>query len=113
MLNDVITGSLSELLGGLAVVVAVSLTARARRRRGARRDTTPGEDGTAPRPARTYTLIGTRAPDGHAVQIASSRSAGTVITRQEPTSDRRQRFELTDALLSDGTYAAEPLDWYR
>ncbi|WP_314254506.1 hypothetical protein [Streptomyces sp. DSM 40907] len=113
MLNDVITGSIAELLGGLAVVVAVGLDARARRRRGARRGTASGEDGAATRPARTYTLIGTRAPDGHAVQIASSRPAGTVVTRQESTGDRRQRFELTDAVLSDGTYAAEPLDWYR
>ncbi|MEV6734780.1 MULTISPECIES: hypothetical protein [unclassified Streptomyces] len=112
MLNDVITGSIAELLGGLAVVVAVGLVARARRRRGARRSAAGGEDGAAARPARTYTLIGARAPDGQAVQIASSRPAGIVITRQEPSSDRRQRFELTDAVLSDGTYAAEPLDWY-
>ncbi|MEU8617315.1 hypothetical protein [Streptomyces sp. NPDC048623] len=47
------------------------------------------------------------------VQLASSRPAGTVITWQELATDRRQRFELTDAVLSDGTYAAEPLDWYR
>ncbi|MEU2232609.1 hypothetical protein [Streptomyces vietnamensis] len=113
MLNDVITGSIAELLGGCAVVVAVALVARTRRRRGARRGTAPGGDGAATRPARTYTLIGTRAPDGHVVQLASSRPAGTVITWQEPASDRQQRFELTDAVLSDGTYAAEPLDWYR
>ncbi|MEV7565626.1 hypothetical protein [Streptomyces tanashiensis] len=61
----------------------------------------------------TYTLIATRAPDGHVVQLASSRPAGTVITWQESASDRRQRYELTDAVLSDGTYAAEPADWYR
>ncbi|MFG2234923.1 hypothetical protein ACGFNX_33865 [Streptomyces sp. NPDC048723] len=112
MLNDVITGLIAELLGGLAVVVAVGLDARARRRRGARRGTASGGNGAETRPARTYTLIGTRAPDGHAVQIASSRPAGTVINRQEPAGERR-RFELTDAVLSDGTYAAEPLDWYR
>ncbi|MFD9474587.1 hypothetical protein [Streptomyces goshikiensis] len=113
MLNDVITGSIAELLGGLAVVVALGLAARARRRRGSRHGIAPGGDGAAGRAARTYTLIGTRAPDGHVVQIASSRPAGTVITRQDPTGLRRQRFELTDAVLSDGTYAAEPLDWYR
>ncbi|MFG3348759.1 hypothetical protein ACGF1Z_27335 [Streptomyces sp. NPDC048018] len=60
-----------------------------------------------------YTLIGTRAPDGLVVQLASSRPAGAVITWQELATDRRQRFELTDVVLSDGTYAAEPLDWYR
>ncbi|WP_328792686.1 MULTISPECIES: hypothetical protein [unclassified Streptomyces] len=113
MLNDVIAGSIAEVLGGLAVVAFVGLDARARRRRAARRGTARGEDGAATRPARTYTLIGARAPDGHAVQIVSSRPAGTVIARQEPAGDRRRRFELTDAILSDGTYAAEPLDWYR
>ncbi|OEJ31010.1 hypothetical protein BGK67_06300 [Streptomyces subrutilus] len=114
MLNDVITGSIAELLGGCAVVVAVALVARARGRRRARRGTAQGGDGAATRPAaRTYTLIGTRAPDGHLVLVASSRPAGTVITWQEPASDRRQQFELTDAVLSDGTFAAEPLDWYR
>ncbi|CCA59008.1 hypothetical protein SVEN_5722 [Streptomyces venezuelae ATCC 10712] len=113
MLNDVITGSIAELLGGCAVFVTVALVSGARRRRGARRSTAPGGGGAATRPARTYTLIGTRAPDGHVVQLASSRPAGTVITWPEPASDRRQRFELTDAVLSDGTYAAEPLDWYR
>lgn len=71
-----------------------------------------GGGGAATRPTRTYTLIGTRAPDGHLVLLASSRPAGTVITWQEVASDRRQRFELTDAALSDGTFAAEPLDWY-
>ncbi|MER5775489.1 hypothetical protein ABT144_14565 [Streptomyces sp. NPDC002039] len=113
MLNDVITGSIAELLGGLSVVVTLGLAARTRSRRVGRRGVAPGGDGSAGRPARTYTLIGTRAPDGHAIQIASGRTAGTVITRPDPTGRRLQRFELTDAVLSDGTYAAEPLDWYR
>ncbi|MGQ4484375.1 hypothetical protein ACN6LM_003672 [Streptomyces sp. SAS_281] len=113
MLNDVITGSIAELLGGCAVVMAVALAARVRGRRGARCGIAPGGYAEAARSARTYTLIGERAPDGHAVLLASSRPAGTVITWQEPASDRRQRFELTDAVLSDGTFAAEPLDWYR
>ncbi|KOV22510.1 hypothetical protein ADK90_10685 [Streptomyces sp. XY413] len=113
MLNDVIAGSIAELLGGLAVIMVVALVARARRRRGSRHGTAPGGDEAATRPARTYTLIGTRAPDGHVVQLPSSRPAGTVLTWQEPSSDRRQRFELTASVLSDGTYAAEPLDWYR
>ncbi|MEV6583617.1 hypothetical protein AB0M92_36360 [Streptomyces sp. NPDC051582] len=113
MLNDVITGSITEIVGSLAAVVALGLASRARRRRGGRHGSWPGADASATRAARTYTLIGTRAPDGNAVQIASSRPAGTVITRQEQASERRQRFELTDAVLSDGTYAAEPLDDHR
>lgn len=113
MLNDVITGSIAELLGSCAVLVAVALVGRARGRRRARRGTAQGGDEAATRPTRTYTLIGTRAPDGHVVLLASSRPAGTVITWQKAASDRRQRFELTDAVLSDGTFAAEPLDWYR
>ncbi|MFD9269063.1 hypothetical protein ACFWB1_08350 [Streptomyces goshikiensis] len=56
-------------------------------------------------------MVGTRGPDGQPVRIASGRAAGTVITRQEGRG--RRRFELTDAVLSDGTYAAEPLDGYR
>ncbi|MGP3636859.1 hypothetical protein ACTU45_26475 [Streptomyces sp. 24-1644] len=112
MLNDLITGSIAELLGGLAVVVVLGLAARSRRGQTARNGAAPGESGAVARPARTYTLVGTRAPDGQTAQIASSRPAGTVITWQEPASGAR-RFELTDAVLSDGTYAAEPLDWYR
>ncbi|MGW8784087.1 hypothetical protein ACWGNM_39325 [Streptomyces sp. NPDC055796] len=58
-------------------------------------------------------MIGTRAPDGNAVQTASSRPAGTILTRKGPAGERHRRFELTDAILADGTYAAEPLDEYR
>jgi hypothetical protein len=109
MLTDLITGSLAELLGGLAVILLLALTERARRQRQAVRR------GVAPTPcspqARTYTLPGTLAPDGHPVRIVSTRPAGTVI--YHPGRIGRDEFELTDAMLSDGTYATEPLSRYR
>ncbi|MFI1285212.1 hypothetical protein ACH4U5_31410 [Streptomyces sp. NPDC020858] len=112
MLHDVITGSVGELLGGLALVLVLALTAWTRRRRMATRPDTPPDGGpAAARHARRYTLLGTRAADGHPEQVVSSRPAGTVVSQRGP--GRRQRFELTDAILADGTYAAEPLDRYR
>ncbi|MFF0216104.1 hypothetical protein [Streptomyces vinaceus] len=111
MLADVITGTFAELLGSLASVLVLTLITRTRRRRAERHGVGPAEAEPQARPARTYTLIGTRAPDGHTMQLASSRPAGTVITRRVP-GGRQQRFELTDAILSDGTYAADPLDGY-
>ncbi|UQW99131.1 hypothetical protein [Streptomyces sp. RerS4] len=50
-----------------------------------------------------------RAPDGHPVQLVSCRPAGTVVYGP----DGRQEYELTDAVLRDGSFAAEPLARYR
>ncbi|MFD3937822.1 hypothetical protein ACFWSF_24230 [Streptomyces sp. NPDC058611] len=110
MLNDVITSSIGELLGGLALVLLVTLATWALRHRSVTQlDADPD---TTPVPAaRTYTLIGSRAPDGDPVQLVSTRPTGTVITQRSPRG--RQQFELTGAVLSDGTYAAEPLARYR
>lgn len=72
------------------------------------------EDGTyAAEPVhrlRRYTLLGTVAADGNPVQHPTTRPAGTTITRE--INGVRERFELTNALLHDGTYAAEPMDLY-
>ncbi|MEV7618464.1 hypothetical protein [Streptomyces sp. NPDC089799] len=92
-------------------MLVLSLTAWARQRRTAPSAAAPAVASSAGRRARTYSLIGTRAADGNPVQLPSSRPAGTVV--RQPGPDGRRRFELTDAVLSDGTYAAEPLDWYR
>ncbi|MFG2630377.1 hypothetical protein [Streptomyces sp. NPDC048473] len=59
---------------------------------------------------RRYTLLGTSAEDGSPIQLASTRSAGTVIVW--PVGARQERFELTDVRLYDGTFAAEPVDRY-
>ncbi|MGW1534429.1 hypothetical protein [Streptomyces aureus] len=45
---------------------------------------------------------------GHPLQITTTRLAGTVITQNVGGQERR--FELTTALLYDGTFAAEPSD---
>ncbi|MFE7111133.1 hypothetical protein ACFU98_42750 [Streptomyces sp. NPDC057575] len=59
---------------------------------------------------RSYTLLGTTGTDGSPVQLASTRPAGTVIVW--PAENGQERFELTDARLYDGTFAAEPVDRY-
>ncbi|MEF2529221.1 hypothetical protein [Streptomyces sp. CS62] len=103
-MHDVLTGWTAEALGGLTVALVFFLLRRARRRRGAARP--------APQPVpdvrvlRTYTLIGVRAADGQPVHLPSSRPAGTVLTWPGPAGAGEQ-FELTDAVLPDGTYAAE------
>lgn len=108
MLTDLITDSLAQLLASLAVILLLALAERARRRRRARRGVDPTPDSAQ---ARTYTLPGTLASDGHPVRIVSTRPAGTVI--YHVGLNGREEFELTDATLSDGTYATEPLGRYR
>ncbi|MFB7239366.1 hypothetical protein ACFCXK_31880 [Streptomyces sp. NPDC056269] len=112
MLTDLITGSLAELLGGLAVILLLAVAERARRQRQAvRRSAAANPESPGVTRARTYTLPGTLAPDGHPIRIVSTRPAGTLIYHRGLFG--REDFELTDAMLSDGTYAAEPLSRYR
>ncbi|MFI1285208.1 hypothetical protein ACH4U5_31390 [Streptomyces sp. NPDC020858] len=108
VLRDVFNGSLGEFLGGLALAALLALLAWGRRRRAIPPD---GPGAGAARQARRYTLIGTRAPGGHPVQIISTRPVGTVVKHRGPAGP--EDFELTNAVLFDGTYAAEPLDRYR
>ncbi|WP_329127194.1 hypothetical protein [Streptomyces sp. NBC_01465] len=58
---------------------------------------------------RRYTLLRTAGQDGTPDQIPTTQPPGTVITHL--VGGCPQRFELTDAPLGDGTYAAEPLDY--
>ncbi|MEV4190389.1 hypothetical protein [Streptomyces toxytricini] len=103
-IQDVLTGWTAEALGGLTVALVFFLLRRARRRRGAARPATQPVPGAGA--LRTYTLIGVRAADGQPVHLPSSRPAGTVLTWPGPDGAGEQ-FELTDAVLPDGTYAAE------
>ncbi|MFF5365429.1 hypothetical protein ACFY4I_39610 [Streptomyces scabiei] len=92
--------ALPELLGGLgAAFVLAGLTWLARWALGRRN----GQ-------LRRYTLLSTVGPDGNPILHVTTRRAGTTITRD--TGGQRERFELTDVLMPDGTYAAEPLDRY-
>jgi hypothetical protein len=113
MLTDLITSSFAELLGGLAVILFLALAERVRRQRRAiaRRGVAPAPGSSDSLQARTYTLSGTLAPDGHPVRIVSTRPAGTVIYHHGRIG--REEFELTDAMLTDGTYATEPLCRYQ
>ncbi|MFJ1869410.1 hypothetical protein ACIOD1_32975 [Streptomyces sp. NPDC088097] len=63
------------------------------------------------RPVRTYTLLGARAADGQPVHLPSSRPAGIRVTWRGPTG-KREQFEVTGAVLPDGTYAAERVSVY-
>ncbi|MFE3288686.1 hypothetical protein ACFXJJ_37050, partial [Streptomyces sp. NPDC059233] len=63
-------------------------------------------------PVRTYTLLGVRAADGQPVHLPSSRPAGTRVAWRGLAGEKVD-FELTDAVLADGTYAAERMGRYR
>ncbi|MEV7581684.1 hypothetical protein [Streptomyces erythrochromogenes] len=110
MLTDVLTGWTAETLGGLTLLAGAATWGWLRRRR------TPATPGPAPatgivRQVRTYTLLGARAADGQPVHWPSSRPAGVRITWTGPMG-KRDQFELTDAVLPDGTYAAERVSVY-
>ncbi|MFK0046049.1 hypothetical protein ACIQU4_18420 [Streptomyces sp. NPDC090741] len=61
---------------------------------------------------RRYTLLGVRAADGQPVHLPSSRPPGTRVVWSGPAG-KTEQFELTDAVMEDGTYAAEPMALYR
>ncbi|MFD9047946.1 hypothetical protein [Streptomyces zaomyceticus] len=112
MLIDVLTGWTAETLGGLTLLAVATAWGWLRRRRhqadlGAAPAIAAGE---AVRPVRTYTLLGARAADGQPVHLPSSRPAGIRVTWSGP--DKTEQFELTDAVLPDGTYAAERVSAY-
>ncbi|MFI5803492.1 hypothetical protein [Streptomyces sp. NPDC051561] len=69
-----------------------------------RRRTTPAP----PSVLRRFSLLGTTGADGAPLHYETTRATGSVITHRIGSLSRR--FELTDAPLGDGTYAAEPLD---
>ncbi|MGW7318183.1 hypothetical protein [Streptomyces sp. NPDC054865] len=113
MLTDVLTGWTAETLGGLTVLAGAAAWGWLRRRRS---QPTPGAaptiaTGEAVRPVRTYTLLGARAADGQPVHLPSSRPAGIRVAWIDPAG-RTEQFELTDAVLPDGTYAAERVSAY-
>ncbi|MGW7106490.1 hypothetical protein ACWGHU_10040 [Streptomyces xanthophaeus] len=113
MITDVLTGWTAETLGGLTLLAGAAAWGWLRRRRnqagiGAAPTIAAGE---VVRPVRTYTLIGARAADGQPVHLPSSRTAGIRVTWSGPAG--AEQFELTDAVLPDGTYAAERVSAYR
>ncbi|WP_331719605.1 hypothetical protein [Streptomyces virginiae] len=113
MLTDVLTGWTAESLGGLTLLAGATAWGWIRRRRN---QAGPGAApaivaGEAVRPVRTYTLLGARAADGQPVHLPSSRPAGIRVTWTGPAG-KTEQFELTDAVLPDGTYAAERVSAY-
>ncbi|MFF4647359.1 hypothetical protein [Streptomyces sp. NPDC001389] len=111
MLTDVLTGWTAETLGGLTLLAAAALGGWLRRRRTARTGGSAPETADAP-PVRTYTLLGARAADGQPVHLPSSRPVGARIIWRGPVG-KGEEFELTDSVLTDGTYAAERVGPYR
>ncbi|MET8826506.1 hypothetical protein ABZX40_28265 [Streptomyces sp. NPDC004610] len=61
-----------------------------------------------PRVLRRFSLLGTIGADGSPLYYETTRALGSIVIRRVGGLSRR--FELTDAPLGDGTYAAEPLD---
>ncbi|MBT2404625.1 MULTISPECIES: hypothetical protein [unclassified Streptomyces] len=110
MLTDVLTGWTAETLGGLTLLAAAAAGGWLRRRQAVAAPGATPATGTV-RQVRTYTLLGARAADGQPVHWPSSRPAGVRITWTGPA-EKREQFELTDAVLPDGTYAAERVSVY-
>ncbi|MFJ3723905.1 hypothetical protein ACIPYQ_15195 [Streptomyces sp. NPDC090045] len=110
MLTDVLTGWTADALGGLTVLTVIAVWGWLRRRRSARPDDAAPAAG---RTVRTYTLLGARAADGQPVHLPTSQPAGTVVAWRNGAGTNAERFELTEALLPDGTYAAERVELYR
>nr|WP_239105773.1 hypothetical protein [Streptomyces sp. SID8014] len=88
----------------IAVGLVVAGLATAARSLYRRRRTIP----TPPRVLRRFSLLGTTGTDGTPLHYETTRAPGSVVIRR--IGSLSQRFELTDAPLGDGTYAAEPLD---
>ncbi|MCC2274913.1 hypothetical protein LKL35_05610 [Streptomyces sp. ET3-23] len=93
-----------KILIPIAVGLAVTGLAAVARSLYRRRRTTP----TPPRVLRRFSLLGTTGADGTPLYYETTQPPGSVVTRR--VGSLPQRFELTDAPLGDGTYAAEPLD---
>ncbi|CAL9651790.1 hypothetical protein [Streptomyces sp. enrichment culture] len=112
---QILVESLPELLGALGSTGLISAATwyisrrRHRTARSAEQRPTPSQ-GMGHRRIRTYTLLGTGGREGAPIRVMSTRTAGAVLLW--PTGGRQERFELTDCLLSDGTYAAEPVDGF-
>ncbi|MFI8265577.1 hypothetical protein [Streptomyces sp. NPDC085665] len=103
-MNNVLNDSLAQLVGGLALALVLAGWAWIWRRH---RVPPPQGQPTLPRQARRYTLLDTLGEDGQPQHLVSTRPAGTIVTRNAESGP--ERFELTDAVLPDGSYAAEPL----
>ena len=104
-----ITEILTGLGSGLAVAIIVAgARCLARRARSVQQPSQQPASLNAARMLRRYTLLRTANVDGTSKQYVTTRPPGKVITCRVEGHPRR--FELTDAPLGDGTYAAEPLD---
>jgi hypothetical protein len=107
LFTDVFSGLLSTT--GAAVVI--TLVSSAWRRLPSRRTSPRTTAGSRPDDTRVlhrYTLLRTAGPDGTPYQYETTRPTGTVITHR--VNGQSLRFELTDAPVGDGTFAAEPFD---
>ncbi|MEV7616157.1 hypothetical protein [Streptomyces sp. NPDC089799] len=110
---SLLTDALPGLLSATGATALAALGAAAWRRLQSRRMQGAQGAGTtaalaASRTFRRYTLLRTAVGGGTPDQYETTRPPGTVITYR--VNGHPQRFELTDAPLGDGTYAAEPLD---
>ncbi|MDX3540540.1 hypothetical protein PV721_40855 [Streptomyces sp. MB09-01] len=113
MLTDVLTGWTAETSGGLTVLTAIAVWGWLRRRRPARPDSAAPAVSAGGRTVRTYTHLGARAADRQPVHLPTSQPAGTVVAWPTGARADAERFELTEALLPDGTYAAEWVGLHR
>ncbi|MFK0258266.1 hypothetical protein [Streptomyces sp. NPDC090445] len=111
MLNGIFSNWAADVLAGLTLLVLGILGRHLRRRMGRSAGGGPAAAPTSAAGVRLYTLLGARAVVGQPVHLPSSRPAGTVVSWTGPAG--RERFELTNDELPDGTYAAEPLSLYR
>ncbi|MFC9219359.1 hypothetical protein ACFT8W_00825 [Streptomyces hygroscopicus] len=123
----VLLDALPEFLGALGSAAVIGMLLRRVRRltrQGTRTAAPPAGDGIraetdagaygperrgiALAKARRYTLRDAVTDDSFAIQVMTIRPVGTLIT--QTLTGQEQHFELTDVGLSDGTFAAEPID---
>ncbi|MEU9662880.1 hypothetical protein [Streptomyces chartreusis] len=100
---NLIQESLPEIIGSLVVTGLVVTGGWLARRRAAQR-----RPDTA---VRRYTVLNQADPSGNPIVLSTTYPAGSVVTLDLGTGGT-ERIRLTDAPLSDGTYAAEPMDRY-
>ncbi|WP_328663296.1 hypothetical protein [Streptomyces sp. NBC_00328] len=108
---NVVSETLPHVIGGLVVAALLGTVSWITHRVRFRRTPKPTSI-TAPTAVqaglRTYALLGTTDSLGRAMLRDTTRPVGSIVV---VTIDGRvQRFQLTDAPLYGGTFAAEPLD---
>ncbi|MCC3655745.1 hypothetical protein LIX60_30665 [Streptomyces sp. S07_1.15] len=100
---NILLDSVPEIVGGLVVTGLAVVGGWLAKRRVARRN--------ADAAVRRYTVLNLVDPTGQPFIHSTTYRAGSIVNLNLGTG-QTERVRLTDALLPDGTYAAEAVDRY-